>query len=129
MKQVVVQSFCDLHDGVMNVPATEEETYNGTVLDLCEMHATEVRHLFVQINELFESGVPIKGGRRPMRTGPPPVTGTGRGGNRVASRMKNTEAWRTCPECGYVAPTRTANGQHLKQQHGTRLGDYEWPTE
>lgn len=128
MKQVVVQSFCDLHDGVMNVRAAEEETYNGMVLDLCEEHAAEVRHLISQISELFEAGVPIKDGRRPMRKGPPPAAKTGRGTNRVASRMKETEAWRTCPECGHIPPTRSALGAHMRSHHGARLRDYEWST-
>jgi hypothetical protein len=31
--------------------------------------------------------------------------------------------------CGYVAPTRSALGQHVKQKHETKLSNYDWTLE
>jgi hypothetical protein len=132
MKQVVVQSFCD-PDIAENpddepVPATAEITRDGVVLDVCERHRVIVQGMLDELDQVFAMGSPVKGGRRPMRKGPPPVPKSRRGGNRVASRMKETEAWRTCPECGHIPPTRSALGAHMRSHHGARLRDYEWST-
>src|SRR4029077_6790721 len=103
MKQVVVQSFCD-PDIAENpddepVPATAEITRDGIVLDVCERHRVIVQGMLDELDQVFAMGSPIKGGRRRMRKGPPPVVPTVRStqGTRPPPGLKESVAWRTCP--------------------------------
>lgn len=120
MKTVVVQAYCDLHSEPGEVPATDEVTYEGRVLDVCAEHKAVVDDAINAIRDLFASGVPVsqvpKTPRSARKKGRPP------------QELKESEAWRTCPECHYTTPTRSALGQHLKTQHGKVLGDFEWST-
>ena len=121
MKQVIVQSFCDLciaEEQDEEVPAVAEEHLHSKVLDVCERHQMLVRQRIRELDALFALGVDVEtpSPRRPRG-----------GGGRHASVMKNSVEWRTCPICGHVAPTRSANGQHLKQRHDRKLLDFDWP--
>ena len=122
MKQVIVQSFCDLciAEDEDEVPAVAEETLHSKVLDVCERHQMLVRQRIRELDALFALGADAE---------PPPRRSRGGGGGRTASAMKDTVEWRTCPICGYEAPTRSATGQHLKQRHDRKLLDFEWPKE
>lgn len=129
MKQVVVQAYCDLPHAEQT-PATGEVTFERLLLDVCDEHAESVAQQIAALRELFNVGVPVEPPKRgrPSKPSVLPVTGHGGTGKRPPPGLKNSVAWRTCPECGHVAPTRSANGQHLKQQHESRLGEYEWPS-
>lgn len=122
MKQVVVQAYCDLcaEEGQAEVPAEREETFNGYVLDLCGKHSASVEELLVILNGMFKRGVPAEEGKVPKKRGRP----TGR----PPDDLLNSEVGRTCPDCGYVTPTRSALGQHVKSKHRKVLGDYTWST-
>jgi len=128
MKQVIVQSFCDLclAEDEDQIQAVGEETMHGKVLDVCEQHRDRVRRMIRELDEVFALGTEAEPPQRPTRR-VPPGSRTGMGGRPVLL-LKETLAWRTCPECGHVAPTRSATGQHVKQRHSKKLGDYEWPT-
>ena len=120
MKQVVVESYCDLHPEPGQVPATDEVTFEGRLLDVCAEHKVVVDDAIKALADLFASGVPVN----QIAKAPTPRKKVGR----PAQELKESEAWRTCPECKYVTPTRSALGQHVKQQHGKVLGDFDWST-
>ena len=131
MKRVLVQAYCDLcAQDETETPATEEETHEGRLLDLCERHANTVQVALLMVRDYFTMGVEVEAPRRgrPPRVAPTAAP-TSWAGRRPSAELKNSVAWRTCPDCGHVAPTRSANGQHVKTHHGKRLRDYHWPTE
>lgn len=123
MKQVVIQSFCDLcaDEGREGVAADGERTFDGYLLDLCEMHETKVAELLVVLNGMFKQGAPVEQEVTVPRKRGRPV-------GRPRNEDMNSLAYRTCQDCGYVTPTRSAMGQHVKQRHGKVLGDYTWST-
>jgi hypothetical protein len=116
MKQVIVQAYCDLAH-TEDTSASQEVTFEGQLLDVCDEHAESVREQIEAIRDLFMAGVAVDA---------KPVTRRRTG--RPSSGMKESLTWRTCPECGHVSPTRSATGQHVKSNHGKRLGDFDWPT-
>lgn len=125
MKTVVVQAYCDLcSDAEEEVPATVEKTHEGFLLDLCARHDRQVTELLVVLNGMFQQGVEVS---PPARRVVPPGSRAGVGG-RPSNALKESLEWRTCPDCGHETPTRSALGQHVKQQHQKRLRDYVWST-
>ena len=123
--------WCDgEHEG--DVPATVTRTLvldggDPYLLDLCEPCDKAVQDIAVLMERgvLASQAITAPGSTR-TRVVPRPRKGVG---GRTASVMKNSVAWRTCPVCGHEAPTRSANGQHLKQNHEKKLSDFNWPTE
>jgi len=135
-KEVVVQSWCD-GDHEVREPATveREESLGGEpyLLDLCPVCDRAYTEALDRVREWLERGVPRSQAEAP----PPSPKRRSATGQPSATAEYNTPQMRTCqePECidrrtgvQYIAPTRTALGQHLKSKHGTRLGDYSWQT-
>ena len=127
MKTVVVQAYCDLAHAE-DTSATEEVTFEGQLLDVCDEHAESVRQQIEALRDLFLVGIPVEPPRRGRPPKAVPPTGRSGPGGRPPLALKESVAWRTCPECQHVSPTRSANGQHVKTHHSARLRDYEWST-
>lgn len=131
-RELLLVQWCDGEHGDENVPAVVArtlalDTMGPILLDLCATCDKSVQDIAL----LMERGVPAE-----QAVVVPGTTVTPRQPRtveriapRVASRMKDSVAWRTCPICGHTAPTRSANGQHLKQKHEKTLGDFDWPVE
>lgn len=116
MKTVVVQAYCDLHaEGTSPVPATDEVTFEGRLLDVCDRHAATVNEQIAVLRDWFVHGV---------ETAPAPRRRIGRPKREEFAE----ERFRTCPDCGYTSPTRSALGGHVKVRHDKRLRDYDWST-
>jgi hypothetical protein len=134
-KEVVVQSWCDGdHEERVAATVEREETLGGEpyLLDLCGVCDLAFAEALGRVRVWLERGVP-----RSQAEAPPPRRVRHTTGQPSARPEFNTVQMRTCPEQGcvdprtnehYIAPTRTALGQHLKTKHGTRLGNYDWPT-
>jgi hypothetical protein len=125
VKRVVVEALCDLHSEPGEVPATSEVTFQGRLLDVCDEHKVEVDDAIQALVDLFESGVEVDAPPRAKRTAPPATRV--KVGRRANPRTESAE-WRTCPECGHVSPTRSANGGHIRLNHGKSLKEYDWST-
>ena len=121
MKTVVVQSYCDLDSEPGEVPATDEVTYEGRLLDVCAEHKQVVEDAIQAVADLFASGVPI--GEAPKASRPRKGVG-----GRAPNPDMSTLFMRTCQDCGYAPPTRSALGQHVKQKHAKVLSNYDWST-
>ncbi len=120
MKQVVVQSYCDLHSEEADpVPATTEVTFEGRLLDVCTQHERVVNEQIASLVDLFSHGVEVEQSAPISRKRPI---------GRPKREEFQTERFRTCPDCGHVTPTRSALGQHVKQRHEKLLRDYDWST-
>ena len=123
MKEVVVHAYCDGFPlpHTDQTPAVIERTpgLDGeqAVVDMCEVCDKALD----EVRALIERGSPPEKRTRkyPERRVSP---GTKPGG----SPEFNTEFMRTCQDCGYVCPTRTALGQHVSAKHNMKLGDYDW---
>ena len=96
------------------------------LLDLCEPHDK----VFADVATLMERGATVGKSDRPSRSrkaaSPDGTTEPRRSQN---GRLIPPGSDRTdCvePDCGYVSPTRSALGQHVKQKHGKKLSDYDW---
>ena len=96
-------------------------TFEGYLLDLCERHQTQVSELLVVLNGMFQQGI-----KADEVVKPPPRPRKSLTGRRNVD--VNAVHLRTCPDCGHLSPTRSANGQHVKQKHDKRLRDYDWST-
>lgn len=136
-KEVQVVAWCDgEHDE--RVPATVErrgpldgETY---LLDLCERCDRAYARAWAQVQEWLARGV--SEGRARKSPYPKNRAPRGQGTTPPPSPEFDTPFMRTCqePDCidertgvRYVAPTRSALGQHVKVKHDNkRLADYDW---
>jgi hypothetical protein len=128
-RELRLDLWCDGEHGDEDVPATVTRTLTldsgePYLLDLCERCDKAVQDiaLLMQRGVLAEQAIIAPGSTPPRKKGPLVPTA-------VASKMKQSVPWRTCPDCGYVTPTRSALGQHVKQKHEKLLRDYDWPVD
>lgn len=133
-KEVQVVSWCDGdHEAQERAVMERIVTVDGgkpVVLDLCERCDKVMGDLLT----LMERGAPADGSKpkRQHRKTPGPYQSTGSGGRvRVLAAdmpMDCREPGCVDPRTGvaYVAPTRSALGQHVKQKHHKLLSDYDW---
>lgn len=124
-KEVVIQSWCDgEHERPVRATIERTESLGQPIaLDLCESCAALFEKDLDTVRAWLARGVPAE-------KASPPVPKVGRPRAGVGGRPKpdmSALVWRTCPDCGYECPTRTALGQHTKTKHDKVLSDYTWP--
>ena len=127
-KEVQILSWCDglWHGDVDREPAKVERRLSldgeESLADLCE----KCDRALDEFRELINRGAPPKGRKKP---------GPKVGRTRVPVEDYESDPMRTCkePDCidprtgkQYLAPTRSALGQHVKQRHDKLLADYDW---
>lgn len=117
-KEIRVIAWCDgNHDEDDRVQADNSVTLafgrgKPRTVDLCDPCNKELIH---PVMELFGTYGVVGDGSIETGLGVKPKS---KGG-----LMRHAPA-PPCPECGHQAPTRSALGQHLKNQHGTGIKDY-----
>jgi len=136
-RELKLITWCD-GDHDHDEPATVVRTLTvdnckPVLLDLCEPCDKVVQDMLSLMQQGVLADKAIVGsmtGPRPrvVQSRPSPT----RSDSAVSARRKQIEAsgqHRTdCAEedCDYVAPTRSALGQHLKMKHDAKLSDYDW---
>lgn len=129
MKEVQVVAWCDGTGHQHQEPATVErrESLSGepVVLDLCDLCNKSFDVDLDAVRAWLERGVPVSE-TQPRKRGKSTGPRAGVGGRPKRADME-APGWRTCPDCGYECPTRTALGQHVKSKHNKVLSNYEFP--
>jgi hypothetical protein len=97
---------------VERTAALDDEAARVDLCDECDAHLDALRELIAK----GESTKRQTRGRPSVKNASRPVRERGLG---LPTDCRE-------PGCGYVAPSRSALGQHVKSQHGKLLSDYNW---